>query len=53
MERVKSRLNNDLRTFSAYGKSRGAEKKAKKGQMYSIWGRWIVAMWFDLSPDTS
>jgi hypothetical protein len=32
------------------GMKSGAEKKAKKGQMYSICARWMVAMWLDLSP---
>ncbi len=35
------------------GRRTGQEKKRSAGQMYSICGRWIVAMWLSLSPRTT
>jgi hypothetical protein len=35
---------------NAGGMSKGAEKKAKNGQIYNICARWSVATWLDLSP---
>src|SRR3569833_4741262 len=35
--------------YTMWGKKRGAEKKTKSGQIYSIWACWCVVMWLDLS----